>query len=85
MVVERAAVVDQHAVAHHHPARALRGHLRIVGDDHQGSAGFAVQRLEQGLTVVMVTHEADIAAHAGRVIGFIDGKIGSDKLNLEAA
>ncbi len=40
---------------------------------------------EQGLTVVMVTHEADIAAHAGRVIGFIDGKIGSDKLNLEAA
>jgi putative ABC transport system ATP-binding protein len=40
---------------------------------------------EQGLTVVMVTHEADIAAHAGRIISFIDGRIGSDELNLEAA
>jgi putative ABC transport system ATP-binding protein len=40
---------------------------------------------EQGLTVAMVTHEADIAAHAGRIISFIDGRIGSDELNLAAA
>ena len=40
---------------------------------------------EQGLTVVMVTHEADIAAHAGRNIGFVDGRIGSDTLAMEAA
>ncbi|MDP3895503.1 MAG: ABC transporter ATP-binding protein [Mesorhizobium sp.] len=39
---------------------------------------------EQGLTVVMVTHEADIAAHAGRIIGFVDGRIGSDQLRAEA-
>ena len=40
---------------------------------------------EQGLTVVMVTHEADIAAHAGRLIGFLDGGIDTDRLNREAA
>ncbi len=40
---------------------------------------------EQGLTIVMVTHEADIAAHAGRVINFLDGRIESDSARLEAA
>jgi putative ABC transport system ATP-binding protein len=32
----------------------------------------------QGQTVIMVTHEADIAAHAERVVVLRDGKIGSD-------
>ena len=40
---------------------------------------------ETGLTIVMVTHEADIAAHAHRIIGFLDGRVASDTLNLEAA
>ena len=40
---------------------------------------------EQGLTIVMVTHEADIAAHAGRIIGFLDGHIDSDTARVEAA
>jgi putative ABC transport system ATP-binding protein len=40
---------------------------------------------ETGLTIVMVTHEADIAAHAHRIIGFLDGKVASDTLKLEAA
>jgi putative ABC transport system ATP-binding protein len=40
---------------------------------------------ELGLTVVMVTHEADIAAYAQRTIGFLDGHVASDKSNLEAA
>ncbi len=29
---------------------------------------------DTGLTVVMVTHEADIAAYAGARIGFLDGR-----------
>jgi len=40
---------------------------------------------EQGLSIAMVTHEADIAGYAGRTIGFLDGRIASDTLNLEAA
>ncbi|MFH1793633.1 MAG: ABC transporter ATP-binding protein [Pseudomonadota bacterium] len=40
---------------------------------------------EQGLTIAMVTHEADIAAHAGRIVTFVDGRIASDEAKLEAA
>jgi putative ABC transport system ATP-binding protein len=40
---------------------------------------------DQGITVVMVTHEADIAAYARRIIGFLDGRIASDVTNKEAA
>jgi putative ABC transport system ATP-binding protein len=31
-----------------------------------------------GITIIMVTHEADVAAHAGRVLTFRDGQIVSD-------
>ena len=40
---------------------------------------------DQGITVVMVTHETDIAAYARRVIRFLDGKVESDILRREAA
>jgi putative ABC transport system ATP-binding protein len=36
---------------------------------------------EQGMTVVLVTHEADIAAYAGRVVRMRDGQVVSDTLN----
>ncbi|MBS1118279.1 MAG: transporter ATP-binding protein [Deltaproteobacteria bacterium] len=32
----------------------------------------------RGITIVMVTHEADMAAYAERVVRFLDGKIASD-------
>jgi putative ABC transport system ATP-binding protein len=38
-----------------------------------------------GLTIVMVTHEAEIAAYAGRTIRFLDGHVASDDRVLEAA
>ncbi|MCB1515902.1 MAG: ABC transporter ATP-binding protein [Hyphomicrobiaceae bacterium] len=38
---------------------------------------------DQGITVVMVTHEADIAAYAQRIIRFVDGRIDSDTRNRE--
>jgi putative ABC transport system ATP-binding protein len=39
---------------------------------------------EVGLTVLMVTHEPDIAAHARRVIRFTDGRVDSDHRHREA-
>ncbi|MEO4000078.1 ABC transporter ATP-binding protein [Mesorhizobium sp. CAU 1732] len=41
--------------------------------------------VESGLTVVMVTHEADIAAYADRTISFLDGHIEADTLAVEVA
>ncbi|TKT80078.1 ABC transporter ATP-binding protein [Aquamicrobium sp. LC103] len=38
-----------------------------------------------GLTVVMVTHEPDIAAYAQRTIGFLDGHIAYDTSKAETA
>jgi putative ABC transport system ATP-binding protein len=40
---------------------------------------------EQGLTVVMVTHEADMAEYAQRVVHFLDGRIESDEILGEGA
>jgi putative ABC transport system ATP-binding protein len=46
-----------------------------------------IQRLnrEQGITVLMVTHEADIAAYAGRIVRFVDGRVESDQPNPHPA
>ncbi|QSV46704.1 ABC transporter ATP-binding protein [Geobacter benzoatilyticus] len=38
---------------------------------------------EQGITVLMVTHEPDMAAYAKRVIHFVDGVVESDRRNGE--
>jgi putative ABC transport system ATP-binding protein len=40
---------------------------------------------DQGITIIMVTHETDIAAYADRLIRFVDGKVESDVPRLEAA
>jgi ABC-type lipoprotein export system ATPase subunit len=39
----------------------------------------------KGITVIMVTHESDIADYAERVVRFVDGRIASDMPNREAA
>lgn len=40
---------------------------------------------EHGITVLMVTHEPDMAAYAKRVVSFVDGRVESDLGNGEAA
>jgi putative ABC transport system ATP-binding protein len=40
---------------------------------------------QHGMTIVMVTHEDDIAAHAGRIVRFVDGRIASDRPKRKAA
>jgi putative ABC transport system ATP-binding protein len=36
---------------------------------------------QQGITIVMVTHEPDMAAYARRIVHFVDGLVESDKQN----
>mgnify|MGYP001443408990 FL=1 len=40
---------------------------------------------DHGITVLMVTHEPDMAAHAKRVVRFVDGRVDSDRRNGEPA
>lgn len=40
---------------------------------------------DQGITILMVTHEPDMAAYARRIIRFVDGEVASDAPNAEAA
>lgn len=40
---------------------------------------------DRGITVVMVTHESDIAAYARRIVRFVDGRIDSDTPQRESA
>lgn len=41
--------------------------------------------IEFGLTIVMVTHEADIAGYARRTVRFLDGHVASDARKAEVA
>jgi putative ABC transport system ATP-binding protein len=52
---------------------------------HEIMALLAALNRERGLTVVMVTHEAEMAAYAGRVVRFLDGRIDSDRRLHRAA
>jgi len=40
---------------------------------------------ERGLTIVMVTHERDMAAYARRIVHFVDGQVESDRSHGSAA
>jgi putative ABC transport system ATP-binding protein len=40
---------------------------------------------QRGLTIVVVTHEPDVAAYAQRVVHFKDGEVISDEVNRKAA
>jgi putative ABC transport system ATP-binding protein len=41
----------------------------------------ATLNTDLGITVLMVTHEPDMAAYARRVVRFVDGKVDSDGPN----
>ena len=46
---------------------------------HEVMELLATLNREQGITVIMVTHEADMAAYASRAVHFVDGRIDSDQ------
>jgi len=73
-------------------ARALVNHPSLVlADEPTGNldtatsneimALFQELNAKQGITIVLVTHEADIAAHARRQIVFRDGQVIADRWN----
>lgn len=77
-------------------ARALAGSPRVVlADEPTGNLDtkLSAEIMEilkdlnekEGLTIVMVTHEADMAAYAKRLIWMVDGRIERDSLTKEAA
>jgi putative ABC transport system ATP-binding protein len=41
--------------------------------------------VDRGITVLMVTHEAEMAAYARRIVRFVDGVVASDTLNPHPA
>jgi putative ABC transport system ATP-binding protein len=41
--------------------------------------------VDHGITVLMVTHEADMAAYARRIVRFVDGVVADDALNPNPA
>lgn len=72
-------------------ARALVNHPRIIlADEPTGALDtetgkeimriFQVLNREQGITVILVTHEADVARYACRIIAVRDGMIDSDTI-----
>ncbi len=75
-------------------ARAMvTGPAVLLADEPTGNLDMArsheimqlisVLNSEEGITVIMVTHESDMAAYARRVIHFLDGHIQSDGHNAE--
>jgi putative ABC transport system ATP-binding protein len=40
---------------------------------------------DHGITVLMVTHEADMAAYARRMVHFVDGRVSEDEINANPA
>jgi putative ABC transport system ATP-binding protein len=46
---------------------------------HEIMALFSALNRDERLTIVLVTHEADVAAHAQRLIHFVDGHVESDE------
>jgi putative ABC transport system ATP-binding protein len=73
-------------------ARSLVNHpALILADEPTGNLDsrtgeivlhtFQSLNMQQGKTVVLITHEQDIAAHAGRIIHIRDGHIVSDEKN----
>lgn len=80
VAIARAIVTDPHVLLADEPT----GNLDTKTSREIMDLVTALNR-DQGITVVMVTHETDIAAYARRVLRFVDGRLESDQRSKQAA
>jgi putative ABC transport system ATP-binding protein len=80
VAIARAIVTRPHVLLADEPTGNLDTHTGEEIMDLIGELNRA-----QGITVLMVTHEPDMAAHAKRVVRFVDGRVDSDRRNGEPA
>jgi putative ABC transport system ATP-binding protein len=75
-------------------ARALLNHPRILmADEPTGNLDsrtslevmdiFQTLKAERGITIVLITHEQQVAEYGSRIVAFKDGNIISDRPNVE--
>jgi len=76
VAIARALVNDPQLVLADEPTGALDSHTSVE------IMALLQQLNREGITIVVVTHEHDIANFAGRIISFRDGKIIEDKSNV---
>jgi len=79
VAIARALVVNPRVVLADEPTGALDTH---TSQEVMEILGGLVR--DEGITVILVTHEADIAAYADRVVRMRDGHIVEDSLNAHA-
>jgi putative ABC transport system ATP-binding protein len=75
VAIARALVNDPQLVLADEPTGALDSHTSIE------IMALLQQLNREGITIVLVTHEHDIADFAGRIISFRDGKVVEDRAN----
>ncbi|MGE0463080.1 MAG: ABC transporter ATP-binding protein [Vicinamibacterales bacterium] len=73
VAIARALVADPSVLLADEPTGNLD-----TATSHEVMEIFARLRRERGLTIVVITHERDIAAYGSRTIDFRDGKVTSD-------
>jgi len=80
VAIARALVTNPRVIFADEPTGNLDSHRT-----HEIMGFFSELNRKNGLTIVMVTHEEEVAAYAGRQIRFRDGHIESDEINLKQA